>query len=241
MGSARQSSERIFKLEVYQQSTFHQDVGFQLADLSQATTAQSGLGFPTQTNLDITAEQNGNALFTKWTYQPWENIQYSFLFGAGNYTLKIPSTSVTNTLTGDQVGFSYGVGAKVNLFPDTAVTPALAFDAGLLWTRYFFNEMNQGGLGTSSVDDRLDLYHTHVVMQGSHRWGRWEPFGGVKWLRTQAHLKDLIQGSKVGGKEDAVTPFLGLKFMIYSHESLMLEASFVKGVQVNTGLELRFQ
>lgn len=68
-----------------------------------------------------------------------------------------------------------------------------------------------------------------------------EPFGGVKWTRVQAELKNLVDGSRAGGRKDTVTPFLGLRVPIEDHEAFFAEASFVDGYHYGAGLELRFK
>ena len=57
----------------------------------------------------------------------------------------------------------------------------------------------------------------------------------------QADLNDLQAGSRAGGQQDAISPFVGVRLPLYGHEGLFAEASFVHGTQYAGGLEIRFK
>ena len=96
-----------------------------------------------------------------------------------------------------------------------------------------------------NVKDRLDLMRLQLALEASRRFdfgGRWkvEPYGGLKWVRTQAWLKDLDSGNRFGGIEDAVKPFAGVSLPFSDNENLFAEAAVLKGYEYAAGLAVRF-
>jgi hypothetical protein len=160
---------------------------------------------------------------------------------------------VVNSLSGDRPGYLYGMGVRALLWPDTEVkdafiVPALAVDGSAGFQRYYFNDLQPAqGASVGGIDQRLDLLHLQLALETSHlfkfegtRWAL-EPYGGLKWIRTEARLKDLRGGGRIGGMQDTVTPFLGLGVTPYENESFFAEASFVNGIQYAAGLNVRFK
>ena len=201
----------------------------------------------------------------KVIYQPWDSVQYYAAFGMGDYSLSVPSVTLTNRLTGDKPGAIMTAGLKVVLYPDTMVTPAIAADLNLSRSRYWFNRVFPGGTpgANNNIDQRLDLMQYQVAVEASHVFTlqdadeksdekaglvalrsqgfKLEPYGGVKWLRIQSDLKDLVNGTHTGGQQDTVTPFLGLRIPLAKNEGVFAEAQFVDGYAYAAGLELRFR
>ncbi|MEK7745013.1 MAG: hypothetical protein AAB578_11575 [Elusimicrobiota bacterium] len=206
------------------------------------------VSFPCGSTGETKAEGSGGAVLLKLIFQPHEGFQYYLSAGAGDYSLRVASVSVVNSLTGDRPGFLYGAGARAVLVPDTLSAPGFALDASLSWQRYYFNELQPGRTAAQTqIDQRLDLMQTQVAVETGHLFKPlgWsvgvEPYGGVKWVRSQAWLKDLAGGGRVGGMKDAVTPFLGVELPIYEKEGLFAEASFLGGIQYAAGLNIRFK
>jgi hypothetical protein len=202
--------------------------------------------FTCESTGDVPAEGSGQAALARLAWQPFDNVQYYLTLGTGKYSLHVASLTSVTSLTGDQPGWIYGVGTRANIFPESIASTAIAVDASATWERYTFNRSQpQPRAALVSVKDRLELMKLQLAVEASRRFefdGRWkvEPYGGLKWLRTQAWLKDLDSGDRFGGVNDMVSPFLGLSLPWSDNESLWGEATFVKGFEYATGLAVRF-
>jgi hypothetical protein len=233
--TARQMEKGSWKMVGYYQGTHEQDLDFELAGDGICTSNVGGKSFACGQTSTVKATGNGEAAVVKWIFQPHETgLQYYLFAGAGGYRLSQGTTTVVDSGFVDHSGFLSGVGAKAVLFPDTLVSPGLALDAGAGWQRYF-------------DDLRLDILQYQVAIEASHRFVfredrlTVEPYGGVKWFRSLAWLRDIGSGTRVGGKKDTVTPFLGLYLPIGDSEGLFGEASFVNGIQYAMGLSILFK
>lgn len=252
--TARQLPKGSLKLLTYYQGVQDQSLKFNVIG------ARGGQG----DDVDVTGK--GGAAMLKLVYQPWESLQYYAAYGVGDYSLSVPSVTAPNSLQGDQPGHAVTVGAKAVLYPDTQFTPAFAIDVSLSRSRYYFNRRFPGGTPgiSGNINQRLDLMQYQVALQASkiftikdaddkadekegpavllrHSGFKIEPYGGVKWARVQADLKDMIDGDHSGGGQDSVSPFLGVRIPFYQNEGLFAEASFVDGYQYGAGLEIRFK
>jgi len=250
------------KILAYYQGAQEQAVNFNIVAPAVCGTQAGGVSFACGQGGDVEAEGRGGAGMIKVLFQPWDSLQYYAAFGVGDYSLSVPSSTITNTLTGDNPGTILTAGVKAVLFPDTVVTPAIAVDGSVSRSRYWFNRRFPGGGAPGNIDQRLDLTQYQVAIEASHMFTikdadektdekadlvawrgaglKLEPYGGVKWSRIQSDLKDLTDGGHAGGQADAVSPFVGLRVPIYQHEGLFAEASFVGGYQYAAGLEIRF-
>ena len=248
--SARQTTAHSLKFTGYYRGTQAQDLNFSVGGGGACSTAPGGVlptvPFSCGVTGETPAEGSGQAAVLKVSYQPYDNVQYYATLGVGRYSLRVSSLTTTASLTGDLPGWIYGAGVRGLLFPDTIASMALAVDASVTLERYAFNR-NSGGPTAAlvNVKNRLDLLQMQLALQASRRYdfgGRWkaEPYGGVKWVRTQATLKDLDSGSRFGGYVDAARPFLGLSLPFAENENLFGEASFVKGYEYAAGLAVRF-
>lgn len=250
--TARQSSSGSLKFLGYYQGVQNQTLNFNTND-SGSCTAAPGVTFSCGQSGTVAAKGTGGAGMMKIVWQPWERIQYYAMYGVGDYSLSVPSTTVTNVLTGDSRGQIYGAGLKASIVPDTIVaaegfpTPAIALDLSLAQSLYNFNRRFPGGApGAGNISERLTLLTYQFAVEASHLFNldeHWklEPYGGIKWTRVQSDLKDLGDGSHAGGQTDTVTPFLGLRVPVEEHEAFFAEASFVDGYHYGGGLELRFK
>lgn len=230
--SARQASSGSLKFLAYYQGVQDQTVRF--------SADRSG---------DVDAQGSGGAAAVKIAWQPWERFQYYGTLSGGDYALRVPSTTVTNLLSGDARGLSCGAGIKASIVPETIVTPAVALDFGVTRSLYNFNRRFPGGaLGIDgNISQRLELMTYQLAVESSRlfafqdRMFGMEPYGGVKWTRVQSDLKDLVDGSHSGGQKDAMLAFLGLRLSVGDHEAFFAEASFLDGCHYGAGLELRFK
>jgi hypothetical protein len=250
--TARQSSSGSLKILGYYQGVQDQTLNFNTNSSGLCTSGTAS--FPCGQGSDTETKGKGGAGMIKLIWQPWDRFQYYGMVGAGDYTLSVPSTTVTNVFTGDNVGLIYGFGLKASIVPDTIVaaeglpSPAIALDASITQSRYNFNRVFPGGTPgvNGNIDERLTMTAYSVAVEASHlftldQFWKLEPYGGVKWTRVSADLKDLGSGSHAGGQTDTVTPFLGLRVPIEDHEAFFAEGSFVDGYHYGGGLELRFK
>lgn len=247
--SARQLPPGSLKLLTYYQGVQDQNVRFDVRGTGSCATAGSGITFGCDTAGDIDGEGTGGMGVVKLVYQPWDSLQYYGSVGIGDYVLRVPSTTVINDLHGDDPSVSGTFGIKWVFYPDTIVTPALALDASLTRTHHSFNRIDPGGTPgrSNEINESLDLWQYQVAVETSHLFTieekyKLEPYGGLKWIRTQSDLHDKQTGSHAGGQLDTVTPFIGLKAQAFEHESFFAEASqFLDGYQYAAGLEIRFK
>lgn len=245
--SARHLPARSLKLNVYYRGVQDQNLNFAVGSSGVCISSpNSPVTFPCGATGNTPAEGSGQAAVLRVTYQPYDNLQYYASFGAGKYALNIASITTTSTLTGDLPGFLWGAGIRGLLFPESIVTPALAIDGSVGWERYSFNRNSSGVTAAQvNVKDRLDLMRLQLALEVSRRFKveerlTLEPYGGVKFVRSQAWLKDLNSGDRFGGIEDSVTPFAGLNIPLGDNESLWGEAAFVGGYEYAAGLAVRF-
>lgn len=251
--TARQASSGSLKFLAYYQGAQDQTLRFTVND-SGTCSASNGVAFSCGQAGDIDAKGSGGAAAMKILWQPWERFQYYGMFSAGDYSVRVPSATITNLLTGDTRGLTYGVGIKASVVPDTIVavdglpTPAIALDLSIARSLYDFNRRSPGGTpgASNSINQRLELMTYQFAVESSHMFVvdehvKLEPYGGMKWTRVQTDLKDLVDGSHAGGQKDSVSPFFGFRVATGEHEALFAEASFVDGYHYGAGLELRFK
>jgi len=250
VGPPRQTAEKTWQIMPYYQGVQKQDLNFALAGDGICWTKNNvapNTSFACGGTGNVAGEGNGGAAMLRLVYQPYESVQYYAGFGSGDYTLMVDSVTHANTLTGERLGQLYQLGVKAVLWPDTIVAPGLAVDMSFGWQRYWFNEVHPEPVTGFAIDQRLDILQTQVAIETGHLFKPegWrvgvEPYGGVKWMRRQAWLKDYQAGGRVGGIKDTVTPFLGVHLQVYEKEGLFAEASFVDGWQYGAGLSLRFK
>jgi hypothetical protein len=248
--SARQLTTGSLKFLTYYQGVQDQALNFTVNDSGPCSTP-TGVTFSCGQSGHIPVKGSGGAGVLKIIWQPWERFQYYATYGVGEYSLSVPSATVTNVLTGDSRGQMYGFGMKASIVPDTIVTPAIAIDVSMVRSLYNFTRRSPGGVpgASNSITQRLELMTYQFAVQSSHLFSfdldqlslKIEPYGGIKWTRVQSDLKDLVDGSHAGGQQDTVTPFLGLRLPVAERESFFAEATFVNGYHYGAGLELRFK
>lgn len=266
--TARQLPKGSLKLLAYYQGTKDQVLNFNLASVGSCATGGAVPFACGQGGGDVEGKGSGGMGVMKAVYQPWESFQYYALFGAGDYALRVPFNNTTTTLSGDNPGIMWGAGLKAVILPDTDVSPAVSVDLGLSQSRYKFNRRHPTvGATSANINQALTLNQYQVALVVSHLFVlkdavdkreaadmakngfaplslngvKLEPYGGVKWVRIQADLHDLQDGSHAGGRQDTISPMAGLRIPVYEREALFAEASFVNGTQYAAGLEIRFK
>lgn len=248
--TARQASASgSLKFLAYYQGASAQKLNFSVDSSATCTAAPpSGAAFPCVSSTDVETEGSGGAGLVKIVWQAAERFSLYASVGTGDYSIKVPSTTVENTISGDKLGIIYGAGLRASVVPDTIVNPAITLDLGITRSHYNFNRITPGGTAgiNNGFSQALDLTTYQVAVETSHlfeidkNW-KLEPYGGVLWRRVQADLKDLAGGGHAGGHKDTGTPFLGLRIPAEDRIAFFAESSFVDGPQYGGGLELRFK
>jgi len=248
--TARQSSKGSLKFLAYYQGAADQNLNFAIDGSGVCTAAppNGGVAFPCNSSGEVEAKGSGGAGMFKLTWQAAERFELYAHVGTGDYSIKVPSTTVENTLSGDKLGLIFGAGLKASIVPDTIVNPAIALDFSMTRSHYNFNRITPGGTPgiNNGFSQSLELMTYQVAVETSHlfvideNW-KLEPYGGVKWVRVQADLKNLVNGSHAGGQKDTGTPFLGLRVPAEDRIAFFAEASFMDGLHYGGGLELRFK
>ena len=237
--SARHMEQGSWRLSVYHQGAMNEDLEFDVGTSGTCSSPNAPVAtFACGSTGTVTAEGDSEAEIAKITFQPYERMQYYIAGGVGNYRLKASTLSAR----GDSLGTIMGAGVKALIMSESLVTPAIALDAGVVLERYNFNRSN-GALAT--IDERLELIRTQIALEGSKRFEiddkiTLEPYGGMKWLRTRAIIKDLTTGDRQSGVQNTITPFVGLSLPVFDSEGFFIEGSFVDGVQYAAGLSVGF-
>jgi hypothetical protein len=237
--SARQSPGGSLKLLAYYQGASEQAVDFTApGGAGSCTSANGAVSFACGQSGEVDAKGDGRAAMLKLAVQIGDYIQPYATLGSGEFELGVPSTTLTNRLTGHP-GLLYGGGVKFSVVPETLVDAAFAIDLGYLRSSYDFTRISQGGV-ERPVDQTLTLDTFQLAVEASKRFGKSEPYGGVKVMRVDADLKDHPTGGRAGGKTHTASPFLGLR---WGGEKLtgFAESSFVGGYHYGAGLEYRFR
>ena len=261
--SARQLAKGDWRLLVFYQGIQSQDLEFSVAGSNGTCTAgpnnPNGVRFGCGQSGDVTTTGDGGAGFVKIIFQPYDIFQYYAAFGVGEYTLTVPSITVTNKMTGSSPGTIVMGGVKAVIVPNTDYSPAVALDVGLSHSRYTFDRLAPASAGVSgNISQVLTLMQIQVALEASYRFRirtldkqdknlpllnerfYLEPYGGVKVVRIQSDLKDNATGGHAGGHQDTTTPFLGLKIPILGQEGFFMESTFVNGYTYAAGLMIAF-
>jgi len=244
--SARQASSGSLKLMVYYQGVSDQSVNFAVVGAGTCGTGVAGVTFACGQAGDIEGKGFGQAAVLKVAGQIGDYVQPYVVFGSGSYELSVPSTTITNKFTGTKEGLIYGGGVKFSVVPDTLYDTAVALDLGAVRSVYDFDHIAPGGApGSGPIDQRLTLMTYQLAVEASHLFTlgkgyKLEPYGGIKWLRVVADLKDLPSGGHAGGRQETASPFVGLRWPVGDSVASFVEAAFVDGYHYGTGFEMRF-
>ncbi|HVA67029.1 MAG TPA: hypothetical protein VNK24_08920 [Elusimicrobiota bacterium] len=242
--TARQETPGSWQLSVYYQGVSDQNLNFNLSGGSGSCQSSNGVNFACGQSGTLSVHGSGDAGLIKAVYQPWDGFQYSAAVGAGYYSLSVPAVNATQNYSGAAAGPVFSLGVQDVIFPDTIVTPAVAVNAGFSGAMYPLDRMNDSAGNVSAVNDTLTLLEYQLGVEASHVFplDGWkvEPYGGVRWYRVDADLKDATLGSHSGGFRDTLAPVAGLRIPTSDHEGLFAEAAYVGGFQYGGGLSLRF-
>lgn len=237
--SARQNASGSLKFLTYYQGASEQAVDFTVAGAGSCTSVNGAVSFACGQSGDVDARGSGHAAVLKLAVQLGDYVQPYATFGSGSYELSVPSTTLTNKLTGNS-GLLYGGGVKFSVVPETLVDTAIALDLGYTRSVYDFSRIAPTA---GPIEQRLTLDAFQLAVEASRQFAlkraKLEPYGGVKMMRVQADLKDLPSGGHAGGKTDTASPFLGLR-VAGERVASFVESSFVGGYHYGAGVEIRF-
>lgn len=193
---------------------------------------------PTESETNFESDLFSGGAGIKATVNPFDGLYYWLKCSYGTMELEIPSLEGLNRFSGS-FSWSLSLGLRKLLFPDTLVTPALSFDAGVGFSKVEFDrvETPQRLLPIQTVLSNLEY---QIAIIGSKRIKRFEPYGAIEVVRNHSELNDLKNLSKVSGYKDSVGITAGLKFNFYDRESVVIEAGFLGDRYISAGFNLSF-
>ncbi len=168
--TARQLPQGSLKFMAYYQGEQAQTLNFNIANSGNCTSS-NGVGFGCGQSGDTEAKGSGGQMMFKMLYQPWESFQYYVVGGLGDYQLNLASNTLTNQLTGDTPGWTFGGGLRAVILPDTDYSPAIAADVSAVRSQYKFNRIYPGGGGptqNTSINENLGMTQYQVAVVASH-------------------------------------------------------------------------
>ena len=268
--SARQLPPGSLKLSLYYQGLQNQHLDFQVGSAGPCAGGGTvNPAFPCGSSGDVPARLDGGAVIFQAAAQPWEGLQYyasaglgtasmgasnnwmsgdrpGFLYGAGAKAVLLPDTIVSPGVALDgRLGWERYYFNELQ--PAGTRSQAFVNEQLDIWryqlaleVSHQFNarESRSEAAGKEPLASAMNAGRAVLDTLGELRF---EPYGGVKWLRSRAVLKDFQDGRRLGGIQDSFAPFLGLMVPVYDHEGLFGEVSFVNGAQYAMGLNVRFK
>jgi hypothetical protein len=213
-------------------------INFRISNLDAIKV--NNISYFSNVNNDLESTGKNSSIALKFIFNPHSSLYYWVKAGVGNYDLEIPSVTVKNKLSGRDMGWIFGLGIHKNLFPDTIVTPAAAFEAGINYSSYRLDSFGTGDGAPVLISDTLDLTEIQAAFLMSKKYSKFEPYGGFKVFRTYALLIDNTTTGKATGVRDNYGLFVGTKVKVYPKESLVLEGSFFGETSLNIAWNLEF-
>ena len=190
---------------------------------------------------DFKCNGRANSILVKAVINPIdEGFYYWLKAGSGSYDLEIPSSSVTNKLSGRNPGSIVGFGMRSQLFPDTIVTPALAIEMGGSYSAFDLDVFRSGSGPNELISDKLEIFEAQFACIVSKKIGKFEPFGGLKIFRTHTLLRHVSSLGSVSGTKDNAGLFAGTRYYVHSAESVVIEGSFVGETTFSLGWNIDF-
>ncbi|HRY29481.1 MAG TPA: hypothetical protein P5079_05510, partial [Elusimicrobiota bacterium] len=223
--------------------TVEEDLRFHLggADLIRVPVQGGGSSqFFADSNADLEFEGEGNNAILRIAWRPGDGLHYIFKAGTGDFELRIPSGPATNEIVNGPPGRIWGAEVGWTLMPDSPVTPALAVSLGYTRADYSMARLKSGSAEPVPVNQRFSLEEWQGAVCVSNRWGRVEPYGGLRMMRHRSTLKDLDAAESVSGVRVGLAPYGGVKFEIFSREALVLEVSGLDETAVTAGIAVGF-
>lgn len=249
MNSATQLGEKKVHTEVYFRHLARQDLTITVG--GGGTVNVKGSTLTGSSSSDLESEGNGQGAFAKVSFQPFESgVRYYLLGGTGNYDLKIPSGSFSNSFNTDNPGFVIGGGIKYTLVPYTIVSPALSIDLSATHSHYKLTRFRAGDGKAASNDSGflLTILELQAALTVSKKFifnlgdykASFDPYLGVKVIRTRAALDALSSDDHFTGTRTGLASFFGVKFKPFPYEGLVIEGSVLNEFSASVGLTLGF-
>jgi len=190
------------------------------------------------TELEFEAEHEAAGVIL--TARPGDGLHYRLMYGVlRNYELEVGSSTFVNKHESQSNGRQYGVGARWNVLPVTAVSLGVAFDFAYVRHDVDFEKLTSNGV-TSALDERFEQDEFQAAVNISKKWKQFEPYGGLKTSYVETRILDRTTQSKLYGNDVDWSPFVGLKWDFFQKESLLVEASFADEESVSAGLNIQF-
>ncbi len=248
MSPATQLGDKKVRAEVYYRQIFKQKLNIDVGATSRIRVGASTL--TTNSSTELQSEGSGNGIMSKVSFQPFDTpIQYYVLGGAGQFDLKIPSGTYSNTHATDNPGYILGGGIKYTVVPYTIVTPAVSVDVSATHSRYKLSNFKSGdGATVGGISQVFTIFELQGAITVSKKYlfdlgdnkASVDPYLGVKAIRTRTNFDDNSTGDHFSGTRTDVAPFLGLRFQPFPHQGLVLEGSLLSETAFSAGLTFVF-
>jgi len=188
-----------------------------------------------ETESEISCTGKGSNAVLKVLFNPFEGFAWWGKIGSSEYTLEVPSYSVTNKFEVDIPGIIAGFGLRYQVFPETIVNPGICLDFGMTASEYKFRKFSVDGGSKRIINDRFENIEGQVALILSKKYKHFEPYGGAKVFRNFVRITDEESLSKSEGYKDQISVFFGTKIRVYKMEWFILEYSFVNETNITFG------
>ena len=193
-----------------------------------------------QANADVSLEQSESEVGLEAAFRPGHGLTYrARVSQIRNFELEFGSGSVVNAFESARDGWKYGAGASWSLVPGSIVSTAMTLDFSYARTVVPLDRFRSGS-SVFTADHRFRQDEYQAAFFASRRFGRLEPYGGLKVFRLRTKLADRATKADVGGNTEGVSPFLGLQWRMFERERLALEASFADETSIGASLRIGF-
>lgn len=216
----------------------NQKLNLQVTDKDEIKVGANSY-FSSVTN-DLETDASGDSVNAKFIINPSNGFYYWLKAGSGSYEFEIPSDTVKNKLNGQERGWIFGAGLVSVLFPDTIVTPALAAGIGVNYSSYDLDNFRSGDGQKQKISNKAELCEIQAQVVISKKFSRFEPYGGMKVLRTYTALTDKESFNKVSGIKDTAGIFAGTRYRVYPKESIIFEISSLSETNITLGWNVEF-
>jgi hypothetical protein len=184
-----------------------------------------GNSYFSQVDNDLETKTKSTTVTAQWIVNPWSGFYYWLRLGTENYEIEVPSSSVTNHLESRSIGWRAGAGMRKLLFPDTFISPAVAFETALMYEQSPLNSFKSGTAAPVAISNTAELTEFQMAVLVSKKLKKVEPYGGVKIFRDYLYLKDNVDARQISGVKDNIGVFAGARLYLYPHEALIIEGS----------------
>lgn len=249
MTPATQMSPEKIHIETYYRRMAKQDLIVTIGGNSTVNVKSARV--TTHSTADLEAEGRGNGAMAKITVQPFEEprIQFYVLGGMSSYELQLPSGSFSNSYKTDNNGYTMGGGIRYTLVPYTMVTPAVSLDLSATHSRYCLSRFESGdgkiaeptGLLMIAFEIQAALtVSKKFVFDFNKNKASFDPYVGVKMIRTRLNLDELSTGAHYSGTKTGTAPFIGFRLNPIQRVGLIVEGSFINELSASAGLTFNF-